>query len=88
MGKQYPRDGVSGQGGVSYCAPARHAVRNSTWDSVCIVGLMNEAVEEANFMKGIGSTVFYVTKDHPKQLDEAFRLSSATWSLLKAMNLA
>jgi len=71
-GKQYPGEQEYLGRGVSYCATCDGMLyRNST---VCIVGLMNEAVEEANFMKGIGSTVFYVTKDHPKQLDEGIQV--------------
>ncbi|MCL2528768.1 MAG: FAD-dependent oxidoreductase [Coriobacteriia bacterium] len=53
--------------GVSYCATCDGMLfRNST---VLIVGLSDEAAEEANFMAEIGATVHLVAKEIPADLD-------------------
>ena len=53
--------------GVSYCATCDGMLYRSS--TVLIVGLSDEAAEEANFMAEIGATVHFVAKEIPADLD-------------------
>lgn len=73
-GKQYPGEQEYLGRGVSYCATCDGMLyRNST---VCIIGMMQEAIEEANFMKGIGSKVHYIAPEAPEGLVEGIEFIS------------
>jgi thioredoxin reductase (NADPH) len=49
--------------GVSYCATCDGMLYRTA--TVCVAGLSPEAVEEANFLAGIGATVHYLSRETP-----------------------
>ena len=65
-GKQYPGESDYLGRGVSYCATCDGMLYRNA--EVCVVGLMPEAVEEANFLSGIGVTVHYIAREIPEGL--------------------
>lgn len=75
-GKQYRGEQEYLGRGVSYCATCDGMLyRNST---VCVIGLMHEAIEEANFLRKIGSTVHYIASEIPEDLDKDIELILGT----------
>ena len=58
-GKPYPGEAEFLGRGVSYCATCDGMLYKAA--TVCVVGLNSEAVEEANFLQGIGAKVSFVS---------------------------
>lgn len=59
QGKPYPGEAEFLGRGVSYCATCDGMLYKTA--TVCVVGLNSEAVEEANFLQGIGAKVSFVS---------------------------
>ncbi|MDR3052294.1 MAG: NAD(P)/FAD-dependent oxidoreductase [Coriobacteriales bacterium] len=67
--------------GVSYCATCDGMLyRNAT---VCVVGSSPDAVEEANFLAGIGATVIYLAKTPPQGLYAGIKVYAGTVKAIK-----
>lgn len=66
--KAYPGEQEYLGRGVSYCATCDGMLYRTA--TVCVLGLSDEAPEEANFLAGIGATVHYLAKTAPRGLDE------------------
>ena len=58
QGKPYPGEAEFLGRGVSYCATCDGMLYKTA--TVCVVGLNSEAVEEANFLQGIGAKVNFI----------------------------
>ena len=54
--------------GVSYCATCDGMLYRDS--SVCVAGFTSEAIEEANFLAGIGASVVFLAKKLPEGLSE------------------
>lgn len=68
MGKQYPGEAEYLGRGVSYCATCDGMLyRNRT---VSVIGMMPEAVVEADFLASIGCTVHFIAKKTPDDLSD------------------
>ncbi|MDR0347641.1 MAG: NAD(P)/FAD-dependent oxidoreductase [Coriobacteriales bacterium] len=62
--------------GVSYCATCDGMLYRG--QTVCVVGMNNEAVDEANFLSGIGTTVVFLAKESPYGLREGIVVRTGT----------
>ncbi|NCB62648.1 MAG: NAD(P)/FAD-dependent oxidoreductase [Clostridia bacterium] len=68
-GKKYPGEAELLGKGVSYCATCDGMLYRER--SVVVVGLAPDAAEEANFLRGLGCRVTYVSGKAPEGLDSA-----------------
>ncbi|MDR1185273.1 MAG: NAD(P)/FAD-dependent oxidoreductase [Coriobacteriales bacterium] len=67
--------------GVSYCATCDGMLYRTA--TVCVVGLSAEAVEEANFLAGIGAKVIFLAKKIPHGLNENIMVEEGTVAEIK-----
>jgi thioredoxin reductase (NADPH) len=67
--------------GVSYCATCDGMLYRTA--TVCVVGLGAEAIEEANFLAGIGAKVIFLAKKAPCGLNEDIRVEEGTVTEIK-----
>jgi thioredoxin reductase (NADPH) len=68
QGKPYPGEAEFLGRGVSYCATCDGMLYKTA--TVCVVGLNSEAVEEANFLQGIGAKVCFISPKPTAGLQE------------------
>jgi thioredoxin reductase (NADPH) len=62
--------------GVSYCATCDGMLYRG--QTVCVVGLSAEAVDEANFLARLGATVMFLARREPKGLDGGVMAQTGT----------
>jgi len=62
--------------GVSYCATCDGMLYRKA--TICVVGLTNDAVEEANFLQEIGCAVTFLSKKEPEGLSENIEVRTGT----------
>jgi thioredoxin reductase (NADPH) len=62
--------------GVSYCATCDGMLYRAS--SVCVVGLNSEAVDEANFLAGLGAQVTFLAKTAPPGLASGITFAQGT----------
>ena len=76
QGKKFPGEETLLGRGVSYCATCDGMLYRNR--PVAVVGLSPDAPEEANFLKGLGCRVTYISGKRPKNLDEDIPCVQAT----------